>query len=95
MRYPTCALNYTQDTHGGKYKHSLSCQDERENGLNKDYPYRNQAHVQYIHLGWINENGKRMWHKVYEQNKTLGSCRRPLFWSNNENELCPNYIFPI
>ena len=27
--------------------------------------------------------------------KTLGSCRRPPFWSNNENELCPNYIFPL
>ena len=33
-----------------KYKHSLSCQDERENGLNKAYPYRNQAQVQYINV---------------------------------------------
>jgi hypothetical protein len=36
--------------HGEKYKHSLSCQDERENGFNKAYPYRNQAQVQYINL---------------------------------------------
>ena len=89
--------NYTQDTHGGRYKHSFSCQDERGNRLNKAYPYRNQAQVQYINLAWINEKGKRMWHKVYKvkENTTLGSYRRPPFWSNNENELCPNYIFPI
>jgi hypothetical protein len=66
-----------------------------KNGLNKAYPYRNQAQVQYINLAWINEKGKRMWHKVYKENKTVGSCRRPPFWSNNENELCPNYIFPL
>jgi hypothetical protein len=38
-----------------------------------------------------------MWHKVnkVKENKTLESYRRPPFWSNNENELCPNYIFPI
>jgi hypothetical protein len=68
---------------------------KRKNGLNKAYPYRNQAQVQYINLAWINEKGKRMWHKVYNENKTLGSCRCPPFWSNNENELCPRYIFPI
>ena len=84
-------LNYTQDTH----KHSMSCQDERENGINKAFPYGKQAQVQYINLAWMNEICKRMWHNVYKENKTNGSCRRPFFWSNNENELCPNYIFPI
>ena len=43
-------LNYTQDTHGGKYKHSMSCQNERENGINKAFPYGKQAQVQYINL---------------------------------------------
>jgi hypothetical protein len=56
----------------------LSCQDERENGLNKAYPYGKQVQVQYLNLAWMNEIGiKRMWHKVYKENKTLGSCRRP------------------
>jgi hypothetical protein len=32
----------------------------RENGLNKAYPYRKQAQVQYINLDGINEIGKKM-----------------------------------
>ena len=31
-----------------------------KNGLNKAYPYRNQAQIQYINLACINEKGKRM-----------------------------------
>jgi hypothetical protein len=37
----------------------LSCQDERENGLNKAYPYDKQAQIQYINLAWMNEIGKK------------------------------------
>jgi hypothetical protein len=44
------------------HKRSLSCQDERENGLNKAYPCGKQAQVQYINLAWMNEIGKKMWH---------------------------------
>ena len=58
---------------------NMSCQDERENGLNKAYPYGKQAQVQCINLAWMNEIGKRMWHKVYKENNTLGNCRRPPF----------------
>ena len=39
----------------------------RENGLNKAYPYGKQAQVQCISLAWMNEIGKKMWHKVYKQ----------------------------
>jgi hypothetical protein len=32
------------------YQTATTIQDERENGFNKAYPYRNQAEVQYINL---------------------------------------------
>ena len=37
----------------------MSCQDERENRLNKAYPYDKQAQIQYINLAWMNEIGKK------------------------------------
>jgi len=46
-------INLHTGYNGGKYKRSLSCQDERENGLNEAYPYGKQAQV-------MNEIGKNM-----------------------------------
>jgi hypothetical protein len=39
----------------------------RENGLNKAYPYGKQTQVQYLNLAWMNEIGKKMWHKAYKE----------------------------
>ena len=39
-------LNYTQDTHGGKYKHIVChVKMKGKNGLNKAYPYRNPSTI--------------------------------------------------
>ncbi len=88
-------MNYTKGCMAESINTVCHVKMKGKNGLNKAYSYRNQAQVQYINLTWMNEIGKRMWHKVYKENKTLGSCRRPPSRSNNENELCLNYIFPI
>jgi len=39
----------------------------RENGLNKACLYGKQTQVQYINLAWMNEIGKKMWHKVNKE----------------------------
>ena len=49
-----------------KFKRSLFCQGKGTR-LNKTYPYGKQAQVQYINLEWMNEIGKKMWHKVYKE----------------------------
>jgi hypothetical protein len=62
-----CTINYREEmAESMKFKRSLFCQGKGTR-LNKTYPYGKQAQVQYINLEWMNEIGKKMWHKVYKE----------------------------